>query len=188
MIASTLVRGSLGDLAQRGGISIAESFLSADAIVVVDISGSMESEDGRGGQSRYAVACQELATLQERNPGKVAVVAFSDRAQFVPGGRPPSVGTLGAGTDMAEALRFVKVADGLVGIVLVSDGEPNDESGTLTVARGFKSRISTIFVGPEGGYGQEFLRRLAKASGGQSVTADRASELAAAAQPLILPA
>jgi len=64
-------------------------------------------------------------------------------------------------------------------------GEPNDESEALKIAKTYRNRIDTIFVGPEGGSGQVFLNQLAKASGGQHVTADRVKELAQETKKLL---
>ncbi|HEY4721791.1 MAG TPA: hypothetical protein VII92_08090 [Anaerolineae bacterium] len=50
MNSLTIVPGSLLDAAQRGNISLAESFLSCDALVIVDSSGSMISRDASNGQ------------------------------------------------------------------------------------------------------------------------------------------
>jgi hypothetical protein len=182
---TNIVKGSLAAVAKQEGQSLAESFMSADAIVIVDVSGSMGacdvdpaptmarvSWDGPTPQSkrrtRFEAACEELATLQASIPGKVAVVAFSDDVRFVWGGKPPF---MSGGTDMAAALQFVEPADGCgMRLVLISDGEPNDPAATLTVARGFTSPIDTVFVGPEGGRGAAFLRQLSSLAGGQSAT------------------
>ncbi len=184
-MTTSIVVGSLADVATRNGQSIAESFVSAEAVILVDVSGSMMGRDSRGGKSRYDVALDELAALQRSMPGKLAVIAFSDSALFVPGGVPP---LLGLGTDVAGALQFAKVAD-VPGMrfFLISDGEPDDERKALDVAKTFAAHIDTIYVGPESDpIGRACLQRLAKATGGQSATADRVCELATTAQRMLL--
>ena len=47
-----LVVGSLGAIAQERNQSIAESFVNADAIIIVDTSSSMGQHDARSGKSR----------------------------------------------------------------------------------------------------------------------------------------
>lgn len=181
-----IIQGSLRQMAQASGKSLAESFLSCDLIAIVDTSGSMSSRDSRGQNSRYEVACEELAVLQNHLPGKVAVITFGDKVQFCPAGVPVNQG---GGTDMAAALNFVKVADKIDGMrfVLISDGEPNDPQSTLKIASGFKNRIDVIYVGPENQpAGRDFLTRLAQATGGKAVTADRAQELTARIETLLL--
>jgi hypothetical protein len=146
----------------------------------------MSNTDSRGGRSRYSVACEELASLQNRMPGKVAVISFGTDVQFCPAGLPTN---MNGSTAMDKALEFVKVADAIEGMkfFLISDGEPNDSAQTLSIARTFKNRISTIYVGPEDSpSGRDFLQRLAKATGGETVTADRAKELTAKIETMLL--
>ncbi len=185
---TAMVPGSLSAVAKREGQSLAETFLSADAVIIVDVSGSMCTHDSRGGRRRYDVALEELAQLQAHMPGKLAVLAFSDDCIFVPGGQPPY---LGGRTNLAGALRFAKVADVLgVRFIVISDGQPNDEHEALAVAKTYNNRIDTVFVGPENDWhgGQAFLQQLAAASGGQHMTADRVQELADKAERLLLTA
>ncbi len=181
---NAIIQGSLGAVAAQNKTSIAETFINANAIIIVDTSGSMHATDSRGGKSRYDVACAELKHLQGSLPGKLALLSFSDDVQFCPSGVPFD---FGGGTDLAKALKFAKVADLSSGMrfIVISDGEPNDESEALKVAKTYRNRIDTIFVGPEGGSGQSFLNQLAKTSGGQGVTADRVKELADTTQKLL---
>lgn len=173
-MSKALVKGSLSDTAN--GKTLAESFLNADAILIVDMSGSMACEDAPGGIARWDAAENELIRLQEENPGKLAVIAFSSTAQFCPDGKPIR---FGGGTDMARALQFVKPADGLgVKFILISDGEPDDRKETLRVARSFESKIDTVYIGPEGGSGQAFLAKLAQVAGGMAATSEAPGLLA----------
>jgi Mg-chelatase subunit ChlD len=186
---TAIVPGSLSAIATRDGVSLAETFVSADAVILVDTSGSMCTRDSRGGKSRYDVALQELAQLQARLPGKLAVIAFSSNVLFCPGGQPPLLN--GGGTDIAGALKFAKVADvDGMRFIIISDGEPDDERKALAVAKTYKNRIDTIFVGPEHDYasGRTFLQRLASASGGKHIAADRVQELASKTEQLLLSA
>lgn len=181
---SNLVVGSLGDVAQKGNQSLAESFIGADIVLLFDSSGSMESRDSRGGLSRYDVALQELTDLQQALPGKIAIIVFSSTVVFVPHGLPP---LLGGATDLTAALEFAKIADVAdMRFIVISDGQPNNEITALNAARTYVNRIDTIFVGPEKDMmGHAFLRQLASASGGQAITADRAKELSSSVQFLL---
>ena len=179
------VPGSLADTAARQGTSLAESFVSAEAVILVDTSGSMSARDSRGGQRRYDVALEELAALQAAIPGKVAVIAFSDTQLFVPGGQPPF---LSGGTDLTGALKFAKVAD-VPGMrfIVVSDGMPDNQITALAVAGTFTNKIDTVYVGPERDtYARDFLARLSATKGGQTITADRVVELADKVERLLL--
>lgn len=177
-MSMSIVPGSLKAVATQTGQSLAESFMSADALILVDVSGSMSHCDvaPNDKRSRYQAACDELARLQATLPGKIAVVAFSDNVMFCWDGKPPF---LKGGTDMDEALEFIYPADGTgMTLILISDGWPADPEHTLRVAKRFTSPIQTIFIGPEGDEGAEFLRRLAALTGGQS-SVNRVPELAA---------
>lgn len=180
----TDVKGSLAQVAKDQGLTLAESFLHADCIVIVDVSSSMEATDGPRGKSRYDAACDELTALQGSLPGKIAVLAFSNECVFCPSGIPTM---LGGGTYLADALTFAKVADVPdMRFVVISDGEPDSEQEAFAVARTYKNRIDTIFVGAEvSPLGREFLAKLAKASGGKTVTADRVAQLSTKVQQLL---
>ncbi len=125
-----------------------------------------------------------MAQLQNSLPGKIAVISFSDDVMFCPDGRPFQYH---GGTLLAKALKFTKVADvPNMHFILISDGEPHDEQESLNVARQYKNKIDVIFVGPEDRpMGRNFLERLAKASGGQTITMDRAKELASGIRLLL---
>ncbi len=184
MTTTALVPGSLGAIAQRDGVSLAESFLNCDVLIIVDTSGSMDTRDSRGDQTRYQVALDELAALQAHQPGKCGVIAFSSDVAFCPGGQPiPYM----QGTDLAKALRFAKVAD-VPGIrfIIISDGQPDSPQEALAEAARYQNRIDVVFVGSElSPIGRDFLQQLAQASGGQIVTADRAELLAQKTQLLL---
>jgi Mg-chelatase subunit ChlD len=182
---NSIIRGSVADVAKRNNQSIATTFLSVDCVVLCDTSGSMGARDSVGGNSRYDQACKELATLQGSLPGKIGVISFSDQVMFCPNGEPFY---FGGGTDLAAALKYAKIADvpGGMRFIVISDGEPSDERAALKVAHSYHNRIDVIFCGDERfPTGREFLERLAKASGGQSVTADRVSQLAASVTKLL---
>lgn len=185
MNTNAIVPGSLSAISRASGKSLAETFTSCDVILIIDLSGSMCSEDSRGGRSRYEVACEELARVQNSMPGKSAVIGFSDDATFCPSGVPVMIG---GGTNMGRALEFCKLAD-LPGMqfVLISDGRPDNESRTLEIARTFQNKIHTIFVGPEDDrIGRDFLARLAAATGGKTALAEKAKELADGIEKLLL--
>jgi hypothetical protein len=167
-MSQALTPGSLQDIAQQQNKSIAQTFMSVDAIVCVDTSLSMMNKDTQDGRSRYDHACEQLIRLQRQLPGKVGVISWSSRKTFNPGGIPDS--PYGS-TDLVGLLQFIKPADGCgIKLIVISDGEPDYPQGALDVARTFKTPIETIYIGPEGGPGRDFLRRLAEATGGQAVS------------------
>jgi Mg-chelatase subunit ChlD len=177
---SAIVKGSLNAIARDSNMGLAEAFLNADTIIIVDTSGSMAQRDevpsmlgsaerrrAGSGLSRYQRACEELANLQGNLEGRIAVIAFSSSTVFCPDGTPLN---LGGGTDLAAALEFVQVADGVVErFIVISDGWPDDAEKAIKIASTFTTKIDTIFIGPAGDAGEGFLRRLAAACKGQSM-------------------
>lgn len=179
-----IVKGSLTDIQQTSGKSLAETFLNSEIVVLVDTSASMGQHDAPNGLSRYEAACNQLTTIQGKNPGKVAVISFSSWPVFCPDGLPQN---LEGSTNMVEALRFVKPVDGTgTKIVLVSDGEPDDSEQTLNVAKTFQTAIDVIYIGREGGYGYQFLQQLAKLTGGKSFKSEAPGLLANGIETLLL--
>jgi len=180
----SIVKGSLTDIAASNGHSLAQTFVNAEVVVIVDTSSSMGTYDSRGRRQRYDVACEELAALQGSLPGKIAVLSFSQATLFCPDGKPFNHG---GGTDLAGALKFARVADVPdMRFIVISDGEPDSQSAALAEAAQYRNRIDTIYVGPESQpYGRDFLQKLAAASGGQMVSADRAQNLLEATQKLL---
>lgn len=156
----TIAKGSLLDVANQNKTSLAETFIHADGVVIVDISGSMAQNDSRNGKSRYDVACQELLNLQKNFSGKIAIIYFHDNPAFCPTGildRPQG------GTNLAEALQMARIADSILGFkfFLISDGEPDNEDLALQIASTYQNPIHTIYVGAEMGRGRDFLQKLA---------------------------
>ena len=166
----SIVAGSLGAVSKKNNSSIAMGFMGVKVLVMVDVSGSMMDRDTGDGSSRYEVAVKQLELLQAENPGEVAVCCFSNGAQFCPGGVPLM---LSGTTDMVAALRMMLMADNTgIRLILISDGEPDDDEKTIALARKFKSKIDTVFVGSESGRGRSFLKELSAATGGISITTE----------------
>ena len=172
----TYIPGSLASQAAATGQSIAQTFVSADVIVLVDTSSSMSHADGVEQKSRYERACDELAKVQASLPGKIAVLSFADFTLFCPSGIPTAPCGI---TDLTGALSFARVAD-IEGMkfIVISDGEPNDELSAIQIAGHYKNKIDTIYIGPERGGGQRFLERLARESGGEFAKDFAAKQLA----------
>ncbi len=86
-------------------------------------------------------------------------------------------------------MKYVQLADGLdIKFILISDGEPNEERATLNLAKQFKSKIHTVYIGPETGSGRKFLERLAEATGGASIKSDAPGLLKDPVERLLLTA
>ena len=185
-LANRSVAGSIDDCAAKSGQSRSLVAANIEAVVACDYSGSMAAGDSRGGMTRWEAMSIELRKLQASYPGKILVIGFSDNAYKFYNGMIPEPHS---STNMVDALDLMEEYDD-TGIVLfmISDGAPDAEDRVLQKARTFKSKINTIFVGPEGDEGAEFLKRLAKATGGVHQDDFKVQQLAAKVDRLLLKA
>lgn len=179
VVPGPTLTGSLGAAARAKGGDLARAWVDITLVALCDVSESMLTDDGgigradredrRDRRSRWDAATEELARLQVQFPGKVALVAFSDAAWLVPGGRlpPPQAGTnLAGGLDYVHQL-LAPDATGIT-VAVVSDGEPNDEPAALAAGRRLirlGAKLEAVYVGPEDGDGRGFLARLAGLNG-----------------------
>jgi hypothetical protein len=162
---NSIVIGSQSDIASKQNISLAESFLNAEMVLLVDVSGSMVTNDAPNRMTRWKYAQEQLTNLQGLYPGKIALVEFSSNVFYRPNGQlsPPN-----GSTAMHKGLDFVKVADDCgIKIIIVSDGDPDSKDQAINIASKFKTQIDAIYCGREGGLGQQFLQKLVNKTGGQ---------------------
>jgi len=190
-MGEALVTGSFADVQRTTGAGLVKSWLKVEALLLVDVSGSMESRDaGEGGRERRVdVARREVAKLQKKLPGKLAIVPFHSDAAWAPEGRLPEPG---GSTDLAGALEYVRdlLGESLEGLklIVVSDGSPDSQEDAIAqavVVKGAGATISTVYVGPDHQAGPEFLKRLAQAAGGSSEEAKLVKELEGAVTKLL---
>lgn len=181
----SIIQGSQQDLANQQGKPLAESFLSAEMLIILDNSGSMGMSDTPQRITRVELAQQHLTTLQGKHHGKVALICFADKVEYSPSGY---IIPVGGSTDLTSALQFAKMADGIgLKILLISDGSPNNQDSALRVARTYESKIDVIYCGSETStHGHDFLQRLAAVTGGQFFKSENAGELLDNAETLLL--
>lgn len=67
---------------------------------------------------------------------------------------------------MDEALKFARPADGILQVLLISDGEPNSQKDTLDVVKTFMHPIHTMYIGRAGDSGEKFMNEIAQMTGG----------------------
>lgn len=160
------VKGSLQSIANKDKIAVAQAFINCEILACLDVSPSMAYEDCPGNQKRFKVAANEVARLQAENPGKVGLICWSDGQRFLPGGIAEMFGD---STDVAGLLRYIKKADGAgIKLVIISDGEPDDDQEAIKEARKFQTKIDCVYIGPEHDLqAQDFLNRLSAVTGGQ---------------------
>ncbi|QOX05575.1 MULTISPECIES: hypothetical protein [Xanthomonas] len=135
------------------------------AVILADVSGSMESE-ASGGRRKIDLLRDALAAAR----GGARLFAFSQRAREVEQIPEPE-----SNTELAGALALVRKLDPGT-TLLVSDGEPDNEAAALAQARLFRGAIDVLYIGPEANTRAiEFLRRLAASAGGHVTINDIAA-------------
>jgi len=169
--------GSLVDEAggaSAGAQSVALVLMKSQMLVLCDISSSMSNKDAGDEEhekltTRAEAAQSALDNLQEKNPGQIAVAAFSSNGVgLVPSGQLPKPE---GGTPLFKALTdiYPKVMIGNKKFVVISDGEPTDNGpGCIELAKEKAYPIYCIYVGPSSDIsgGRVFMESLAAASGG----------------------
>jgi len=173
-MADAIVTGSFAEMQRTTGAGMAKSWLRVEAVILVDVSSSMETADAGDGdrEQRVAVARREVAKLQKRMPGKLAIVNFNHDASWSPEGR---IENPSGSTNVAGALEYVQELLGDAGaagikVVVVSDGEPDSAEAALEEAGKLAAKgavINTVYCGPDRGLGKGFLTRLAAAGKGE---------------------
>jgi len=131
------------------------------SLLLVDCSGSMADRIASG-ERRIDALRKRVELLRETHP--VPVAAFGVRCA----GQVEVVDTIPepqGSTPLDLAIDFA-MAQGATHLVVITDGEPNDEASALASARIFGGVIDVFFIGDEGSYGAAFCKRLAAASGG----------------------
>jgi molecular chaperone DnaK len=147
---------------------------SLDVVLAIDCSGSMDG----AAIAEARRACVEFADELSQHPNcRIAVVSFATNACVVAGLEPPT-GTIAdatarmsaaGSTDMAGGLSTAsKLLEGLPGrraVVLLTDGQPNDASSTLTAAKRLASDGVEVHARGVQGANEAFLSKLATVDG-----------------------
>jgi len=135
-------------------------------VVLADVSGSME-ETAWGGRTKHALLREALANaLQDGHE----VIAFSATAVRVPAIEelPPAHGNTALHAGLRAATSHTPAR-----ILVISDGQPDDEGSALAEAQAFPGVIDVLYIGPDGNrQAIDFLRRLAKGACGTYQTCD----------------
>lgn len=141
-----LVPGSVAALARdsyRG--SLARAWVGVDVVILADISGSMgELIDG---QPAIAYARRAVADIQARHPGRVALIAYNERATLLPGGALPDPS---GNTLLAPALQLAaQLAAPDVKLIVISDGLWRDHALVMHIASTLPNAIDGVYVGSD---------------------------------------
>jgi hypothetical protein len=148
---------------------------SGRTLILADVSGSMESP-AWGGRSKHTVLRDAIAaTMRPEHE----LIAFNDAGVLLSSAAdlPPPRGN----TALHLALHAA-IARDPGRILVVSDGEPDDEKAALAAAAKFPGVIDVLYIGPDANTAaMRFLRALAKTGHGQY----HGSDIARAGQPAL---
>lgn len=134
------------------------------AVILADISASMGAP-AWGGQRKIDVLREAVAGALQQSAARLFV--FSSAVREVQGIPEPE-----HNTNLAQALDDVRKLNPGVTLV-ISDGQPDNESAALAAARQFRGAIDVLYIGPEGDRRAiDFMKRLAAAAGGNVRTHD----------------
>jgi hypothetical protein len=150
--------GSTASYAERRTVSL--------RLIVADVSGSMAS-NAWGGRRKIDILRETLIPYTG-----VKCIAFSSGARLV---SPIDLPEPDGGTNLRGALIMAAGLPNITDILVVSDGQPDDENAALRAASALKVRIDALYIGPDTDAAAiNFMRRLAMAGSrpGQSITHD----------------
>lgn len=153
---------------------------SAEVVCLLDYSGSMTDLVGHSGMSKHQHLVIALADVLQSNP-KVRLIAFGTNVrngkEVWEAKDPSGLGSPAGGTPLHKALQFARQYRPRKTII-ISDGLPDCERSAEQEADQLTGAIDTIYCGPDGHPALQFLRKLAKDSGGTSVHWDGYRSLA----------
>jgi len=167
--------------ASIGGISELSRSLPVNAILLLDISGSMYEKlsDGRTkiDHLREAVKALEFDDIKW--------VAFSDDVYRDGSGKSifskdESIPDLGGGTNLYVAIEYlnsIRVAEVFDKVVLISDGATFSRARSLQEARRLGVPIDVIYIGSPVEQGIDFMQELALLTGGKYVLTNNINDI-----------
>lgn len=129
-------------------------------LLLVDVSGSMK---GR----KFSKLQESLEKIRQKN--SIQLLVFGSDVSFV-----SQLPNPGGSTPLAKALELSMTRIPKK-IVVISDGEPDDEQTAINAANKLKlkgCKISCLYIGEEGGCGYDFLKKLALSCGGEMTSVD----------------
>jgi Mg-chelatase subunit ChlD len=148
----SLERSSLDDLVQAR---------TRRSLLLVDCSGSM-SDRVRTGARKIDALRKVVETLRTTHPVPLAAFGISgDRQVDVVDAVPEPSG----GTPLDLAIDF-GAEQGATHLVVVTDGQPNDEDAAFESARKFGGPIDVFYIGDGNDRGSKFAAKLAAMTGG----------------------
>lgn len=146
-------------------------------VIVADVSASMTGR-AWGAHSRITLLSDAVDHVRQQQPCRI--IAFSTEPVLDPAVLPPA----GGSTNMARAIALAGTLSPSRTLI-ISDGEPDDETAALRAAETLTGIIDTLYIGPEeSARAIDFLRRLAAAGLGKYQRADLSQPRASLRGPI----
>ena len=166
-MSEELVRQKLEGNLQAGSLAqlVKERKGEHETWLLLDTSSSMHGYTGGYSQTRKIDALRVLVRDLSQTLICPMLQFASDCAVVVDGSIREPMGS----TNLRLAIDDAQQR-GARHLIIISDGQPDSETGALQAARSFAHPIDVFYVGPAGDDGERFLAELARASGGKSQT------------------
>ena len=131
------------------------------SLLLVDASGSMADTIRKTGERKIDALRKVVDGLRETHPVPVAAFGCYGEPVTVVDRVPEPQG----GTPLDLAIDFGR-EQGATHLIVVTDGEPNDEGAAFAAARAFGGQIDVFYVGNGNDSGSRFAQQLARMTGG----------------------
>lgn len=158
------------------GLVAPQARAAGTVAILCDRSSSMKARNDQG-QTRYAQLLKALKEIWTDAAG-LSVYEFDtlcSRVKTPADLKPPAFGSTALDNAIETAAN-----DQPAQMLIICDGNPNSEEAALHAARKYGRPISTLFVGnPDDTTAKQFMRKLAKATGGRADAKDLTKQLAA---------
>ncbi len=129
-----------------------------DSIFLLDVSGSMDTQVDKERKIDH------LRKVMTKYP-KGRKICFATKPYDEEHSK--TIPEPDGGTDLARAIIYVQKMYAFKKIVLVSDGEPDDDIAAIRAAKACNVPIDIIYIGKEKGRGASFMAMLARETGGK---------------------
>lgn len=154
-------------------------------VCLCDVSGSMANTIGSLGVTKWEECRIALQDALITRPN-LRIIAFGSGAKEIrdPGELPSPLGEMSGRTDLRAALLLAAELRPRRTFI-ISDGLPDSTTLATEAAQNLTGRIDTIYCGPEGHAGADYLHSLARVGGGRGVNWEGRTQLTEILRPLL---
>lgn len=166
-LTTTLAASSLSALADQRRATKDLARAAQETYLLLDASGSMR--DDAAPETRKIDALRDVVDAVRAGGAAFRQIVFGDEVE-----ERHDIPEPAGGTALHLALDVCRREGAPRRVVVVSDGLPDDPPAALAAARALGCAVDVFYVGPRPHEGDEFLRSLASATGGQYQATDLA--------------